>query len=532
MMKKILAVVVSMVMLLSVGAVCANAYAYDFIPAGDIEIQWYEYAYDEIEIDGSLYDWYRLGVQSYDLTGNMADWVNAGAAPADDFGMTAMFLADPYYLYIGLEIRDNEFSKVEYNDAAGIGTYKGDAIQFGIDFGGMQADFMEIDPEFLTGLAAMNSFFSFASRDLTGECTVVAQHTGIYQDGPLDRAMFADDVFAYSSEMLDGSGNVVGWYAEFRISWDAMFRNAAEKVWLEDEVYYGVYSPLEVSMLLCYLDMDRYTTCVPSYSHAYATYASLADAYAGGDHTPLTNGLNLYLPYEEGRWVSIGDDRFLQGEDIWTDYPETEPGTDYPGIDYPDYPETEPDTDYPDYPDYPDDELPDIDGFDKIVCPACGYVFYMPSSDGDILGGDDAVEPDYDYDYDYDYGYDDDYDYGNDYDSADTYMPEDEDLGITDTEEVSCPMCGYMIRLDDVISDGETADDELDKDDGKADKDDDDDEDRTKPVYTYPPVEDDDDADDEEDNVLLIGCAGVIGASAATVVIVAAAAAVALRKKD
>ena len=50
-MKKILALVVSVVMLLSVGAIYASAA--DFTPAGDIEITWYENAYNEIEMDRS-----------------------------------------------------------------------------------------------------------------------------------------------------------------------------------------------------------------------------------------------------------------------------------------------------------------------------------------------------------------------------------------------------------------------------------------------------------------------------------------------
>jgi hypothetical protein len=234
-----------------------------------------------------------------------------------------MFVSDAYYLYIGLEIRDDEFSKVEYNDAAGIGTYKGDAFQFALDFGGLQGDIMAEDPEFLTGLNAQNSFFSFASRDLVGECTIVAQHTGIYGDGPLDREIYKDQMFAHSAEMVDGSGNVVGWYVEFRISWDAMFRNGAEKVWLEDEVVFDADNPLEMSALLCYLDMDKNATGL-AYPHAYGTFKSLDDT-ATGEHGPEKNGLNLYLPYEEGRAMYIDDDRFVQPEDMpgWLG---TEPG--------------------------------------------------------------------------------------------------------------------------------------------------------------------------------------------------------------
>lgn len=321
-MKKILALVVSVVMLLSVGAIYASAA--DFTPAGDIEITWYENAYNEIEIDGDLSDWAATGADTHDLTNNMADWIVQGATPAEDFGLTAMFVSDAYYLYIGLEIRDDEFSKVEFNDAAGIGTYKGDAFQFALDFGGLQGDIMAEDPEFLTGLNAQNSFFSFASRDLDGECTIVAQHTGIYPDVPLDREQYKDQMFAHSAEMLDGSGNVVGWYVEFRISWDAMFRNGAEKVWLEDEFVFDADNPLEMTTLLCYLDMDKSVTGV-SYGHAYGTFKSLDDT-ANDEHGPEKNGLNLYLPYEEGRAMYIDDDRFVQPEDMPASIGGTEPG--------------------------------------------------------------------------------------------------------------------------------------------------------------------------------------------------------------
>ena len=321
-MKKILALVVSIVMLLSVGAIYVSA-AGDFAPAGDIEITWYEDAGEIISIDGDLSDWKAIGADTYDLTNSMADWVNPNTTPAEDFGLTAMFVSDAYYLYIGLEIRDDEFTKVEYNDAAGIGTYKGDAFQFALDFGGLQADIMAEDPEFLTGLAAENSFFSFASRDLCGECTIVAQHTGIYADGPLDREMYKDELFAHSTEMLDGAGKVIGWYAEFRISWDAMFRNGAEKVWLEDEVYFDADNPLEMSALLCYLDMDKSITG-GAYAHAYGTFKQLSDTETS-QHGPEKNGLNLYLPYEEGRAIYITDDRFVQVEALPGEEPTDKP---------------------------------------------------------------------------------------------------------------------------------------------------------------------------------------------------------------
>ena len=242
----------------------------------------------------------------------MIDWIDLGAMPADDFGLTATFVADAYFLYIGLEIRDDDFTKVDYNDAAGIGTYKGDAFQFALDFCGLQSDIMTEDPEFLTGAASQSSFFSFASRDITGECTIVAQHTGIYPDGvPLDREGYKDEMFAHSAEMLDGGNNVVGWYAEFRISWDAMFRNIAAKVWLEDEVVFDADNPLEMSTLLCYLDMDKTVAGHGNYVHAYGTFK---DGSVIPD--PRYNGLNLYLPYEEGRAIYIDDERFVQPEEM------------------------------------------------------------------------------------------------------------------------------------------------------------------------------------------------------------------------
>ena len=309
-MKKILALVVSIVMLLSVGAVYASAA--DFTPAGDIEITWNEDAGEIISIDGDLSDWKRIGADSYDLTENMACWINPNTTPAEDFGLTAMFVSDSYYLYMGLEIRDDEFTKVEYNDAAGMGTYKGDAFQFALDFGGLQADIMAEDPEFLTGLAAGNSFFSFAARDLTNECGIVAQHTGIYGDGPLDRDAHMEEMYVCYNEMLDGSGKIVGWYVELRMAWDVLFRNGAEKVWLEDEVYFDADNPLEMSVLLCYLDMDKSITG-GAYAHAYGTFKQLSDTETS-QHGPEKNGLNLYLPYEEGRAIYINDDRFVQVE--------------------------------------------------------------------------------------------------------------------------------------------------------------------------------------------------------------------------
>ena len=325
-MKKILALVVSVVMLLSVGAIYASAA--DFTPAGDIEITWYEDVSDIIKMDGDLTEWKSLGAEKHNLTENMLDWVVQGAAPAEDFGLTAMFVSDAQYLYMGLEIKDDEFTKIAYNDAEGIGTYKGDAFQVALDFCGLQADIMAEDPDFLTGLAAENSFFSFASQDLSGNCTIVTQHCGIYGDGPKDPENIGEEVFAHSMEMTDYSGNVIGWTVEFRISWDAMFRNNAEKVWLEDDVYFNEENPLSMSVLLCYLDMDKETTG-GTYTHAYGTFATVEDT-ANDKLGPLKNGLNLYLPYAEDRIMVIDDERFVQGDELPSGG-ENQPGENQPG---------------------------------------------------------------------------------------------------------------------------------------------------------------------------------------------------------
>jgi hypothetical protein len=220
-----------------------------------------------------------------------------------------------YYLYIALDITDKDFSPVDPTDTEAIAAYKGDAVRFGVDFGGMQRDVIE-SPGYLAMADTYNTYFSYAPCENTSECTVVSNLSNIYENGPLDAEEYGNEVYAASSETKNG------WCTEFRISWNSLFDNMAKQMFLEESYTFDAAHPLEVSLLLCYLDMEEKGT---DYTNAMGTFRSMDDASA--PPKPSANGLNLRLTYEEGRVIYINDERFVQVEEIPWDIGVCPPGT-------------------------------------------------------------------------------------------------------------------------------------------------------------------------------------------------------------
>ena len=181
-MKKILAIVMSVAMILSVGAMAISAAVYTakgwygnpagFTPVEDtLTLTWVADASEKINLtDCSLDDWadLNLPVTTIDIN-NVVAWINDGYVPAE-FVMNAQFAADKDFLYVAFNIVDNDVRAsaevADPLDPTNLHNYNtGDCFQMNIDFGNKIKWTLENDPdkaEEMTNVKAV--FYSFGFR--------------------------------------------------------------------------------------------------------------------------------------------------------------------------------------------------------------------------------------------------------------------------------------------------------------------------------------------------------------------------------
>ncbi len=281
-MKKIFAIVLTVAMILSMGVVLASAathpnagvtsgayvtgVAADFKAVGEIALEWVADAAEKIDLtDGKLEDWANF--EPHQITPeNMISWVGndgknntngEGAVDSqmpENWSITAYFVADKDYLYVGFYIVDND---VVSSDA---GSYQtGDAFQINIDFGGKLGEIIEKDPETAAMMGnTQNVFYSFC-------CSGDGKPVRIFRDCSDDnRQLNAEG--PYTNDILEPKDDVVGttaltedgWSAEFRLPWQLMYDDYALKGWLENvedsRIYIGGVDskPLATGMALYY----------------------------------------------------------------------------------------------------------------------------------------------------------------------------------------------------------------------------------------------------------------------------------------
>ncbi len=271
-MKKIFAIVMTVAMILSMGTVFASAAtrgntpgAYvigskaDFKPAEDIEIEWVADAAEKITFDGDLSDWANfkgtiIGPE------NMVSWVgmnedkkaNGEGAGVDtampkDWQITTYYLADPDYLYVGFYIVDDD---VVATPDANYGA--GDAFQINIDFGRKLGDVIEYDPDTVIIMDDLqNPFYSFGYAGDKVATVITRQRTST-REGQLNEEEHG--VIAYTGKTTDG------WCAEFRLPWEEMYLDYADKAWIEKLEDFKIYmggaenKPLPLGIGLYYLN--------------------------------------------------------------------------------------------------------------------------------------------------------------------------------------------------------------------------------------------------------------------------------------
>ncbi|MBQ7316549.1 MAG: hypothetical protein IJW90_05490, partial [Clostridia bacterium] len=306
-MKKILAIALSVVMLLSLSAIFASAVtlegkgsvdftagsycvenAEEFSVVGDVTITWDKDAASKLNVtDGDMSDWQAAGYNMVTIdASNMVSWVGGTTALPEGWNISTYFVADSEWLYIGFYVTDPDF-------VYGTSGYNGDAFQVCIDFGGKLGWALENDPELLTN--PKNIFYSFSC----------------YEDGaPLQIARQESDNDATLSE-ANGDGvkgaakkTENGWSAEFALSFSMLYADYQWKAYEEDKkLYVGGPDELPLNIGCCLYYLDRTTE---GGADAVAGAAGSSNGITDENGTPMVswsaydNGINLVLPYQDG----------------------------------------------------------------------------------------------------------------------------------------------------------------------------------------------------------------------------------------
>ena len=339
-MKKILAVVMTLAMILSLSAVLASAVelpegisftagkygvedAADFTPVGTLKIQWDADAATKLNLaDGDMSDWAAAGYEMVTIdTSNMVSWVGDFSTAPAGWSISTYFVADADYLYIGFYVTDPAFA---YGSASA--GYNGDAFQVCIDFGGKMSHTLATDPDVLSN--PKNIFYSFTCVSDGAPLEIHRQESD--NDGLISEA---------NGDGVKGSASKTesGWCAEFALSFQQMYDDYVWKAWEDDPKIYvgGVDSiPLTIGSCLYYLDRSE-TAGAINWAAGSTNGIVIDDAGTPGvSWTAYDNGVNLELDIEDG--VSFTCPNIIILDDGETVPPETEaPDTEAPDTEAP-----------------------------------------------------------------------------------------------------------------------------------------------------------------------------------------------------
>ena len=301
-MKRILAILVSAVMLLTMGTVFASA-SEIFEPVGDVDIAWLtpEQA-SQIVFDGSLDDWdsFGLNFKKLDYT-NMITWhvddqpgrFDEPDAIGPDFAINTYFAADSDYLYVAFYIEDDAFAYSDNNS----GSYNGDAFQISIDWNRHMENALALGVDYQNN---KNVFYSFSCAG-DGEPLTIRIQEG-FKDRDISEATSVDP----EKPDMKGSAGATdnGWCAEFALSWQLLYSDFEYKTWESPVDLFDETHPVSLGMQICYLNRDETNGPI---TWAAGTFDNDVD-YPQWE--PTTNGIYANLKWEEGRTLNctgIGD---------------------------------------------------------------------------------------------------------------------------------------------------------------------------------------------------------------------------------
>ncbi|MCQ2430086.1 MAG: hypothetical protein MJ192_07130 [Clostridia bacterium] len=302
-MKKILAIALSVVMMLSLCTVLVSAgpgngtfvtSEDDFAPVGDVNVTWDPDAASKITFDGDMSEW-----KDYNMIEvapmNMVSWVggsedNPDAGMPANWSIKAYFVADPNGLYVGFYITDDKAST-----ASSVDSYTaGDAFQIAIDFGYLLGHQIEEDPDMMTN--NKDIFYSFPLFKEGESFQIKRQESdndgNLYKDNEDEEFAGVDGATAKTED---------GWCAEFFLSWNRLYFDADYKTFKEGElsVPVGPDKPLEIGCSLYYLSADSDDGGV---AWAAGTTKGLLGENGKPDvtWTAVDDGVRLILKYVDG----------------------------------------------------------------------------------------------------------------------------------------------------------------------------------------------------------------------------------------
>ncbi len=319
-MKKILAIVMTVAMILCMGTVFASALQPDlggteaqysggsyeqFQKIGDIKVTWMPDAMSKLNLkDGDLADWAELGLEPTVITpNNMVSWGGLHAVP-EGFQMSAYFMADADYLYVGFYIVDPDVVAIDPANLAGYTA--GDAFQINIDFGRKLGWIIENDPDTADILTnTQNVFYSFGYNGDDGP-------VGVYVQCSDDERLLVEE-----NGVIGSTGKTEeGWCAEFTIPFAEMYKDYLFKTYLDDGADNAVYvdssNPFLLGAGLYYQDHATMEDNTTPMTWASGTHSGFAGTDADGNlKDPATNppvvrwdvydnAMNLVLDYAEG----------------------------------------------------------------------------------------------------------------------------------------------------------------------------------------------------------------------------------------
>ena len=379
-MKKILALLLTVAMLLAMGTVLASAElpdgvsftpggyssdAADFTPAGDFAITWDPDASKKLDLsDGDMSDWAAADYNMVTLdVSNMIWWVNDttnGTGVPAGWSISTYFVADSEWFYIGFFVTDPSFK------CGTTGNYQsGDAFQVCIDFGGRLGDMLKNNPEDV--LNPKNIFYSFCS-------------TGDGQPIEIMRQESENDIWISEAngDGVKGSTRQTenGWSAEFALSWQQLYDDYCWKAWEDPKIYIGGDKdiPLNIGCCLYYLDRSEG-------SDTLNWAAGSTNGIANNDGTPCVswtaydNGMNLSLSYQDDmtfvcdKIVALPKTETIppETEAPETEAPETEAPTEAPATEAPETEAPAVGTEAPAATDAPETEAPAKGGCGGVI---------------------------------------------------------------------------------------------------------------------------------------------------------------------
>ena len=288
-MKKLLAVIMCLAVLLSLCSVMANAIVrVGKNGDGIIKIEWDDEAVDKITFDGDISEWEDNGY-SYTVIdrSNMYAW--SGSIDSD-FAISAYFVADSDWLYVAYRVFDSDWVKCTDDKTIINRCYSNaDAFQLAVDFGTFMETALKTDCADYGNNKSI--FYSFACHE-EGEPLVFARQES-YNDAVLSEAN-GDGVKGAAGE-YEG-----GWCVEYAIAWDQMYEDFLIKT-LETHYRFpfNADNDLQLGILLCYLNHSDDDGEVKRTWMAGTTK---------GNHCnwdPMDSGIYLTLEWEEGRRINI-----------------------------------------------------------------------------------------------------------------------------------------------------------------------------------------------------------------------------------